>query len=904
MPGTLSLPFLLLIAGLLVATPQMDRAELYPVARNRSEPSSLSVNLFLTQDGDDWAAPVNLSRSGSTTAPQLIIDSVGRQHVLWEDSIAGFVYAVGGPDGWSEPRVVELPFFTRRYFPDLPPQTSTPLFKPTLLADTNGNIHAFWVDTVTESAGTLRYSRVPAGSFAQFDAWSAPEALESSGISPAASANASGVHLAYVRQFDTADRPAGVYYRRFSTGSQTWGESRPLYTSRYLRGVTEETANVSISASDSNQLYVVWDDPAREQVFVAASGDGGATWEAPFEVDRRAPGDTPTVLGPGEISVGNLSNSPVIIWRAGHQSGSECTQYYRSRPADTTSWTSPQAIPGIEDCLASAQFIRDDGLLYLVGTIQQSGNSGAPSAMSTYIMAWDGMRWSTPRLQDALVGMTNPDTNQRIDLQCLSAGTVGDRLSIAGCDRGTGADIWWTSKPLGDTATWFPPPAVWEGPVAVAAASAPIAEVGLTTDGGGGTHAFWFEQGGDQIFHAARNETGWSQGRAIVTSDAGQIEEFAVTSDGLRLYLAFRADSDLYFARADAGRPAEWSTPVAVTNDMDDIDDVTLLSRRSGELMIAYTVALNEPRGVYLIRSANQGLSWSSPSQAFNGAAAGWPAVGQVYLTETGDGQLHGLWTQRDLPPGNATLGLGYSRSSDGGATWSPVNPAVDAPALWAALQGYGASVVHQLWAEPANGRLLIRHSLSADSGITWSEGAQVGSLDGADNPAMAIDSAGQLHVVGNDGGALQSWTYNGLGWDIADPLATNLADGGQMTAIVDVTGRLVSTYAMEIPGAGATKTTGGLFSIVRPLDLPASVLPTPVPPPATATPAATVAPVATLQPTPTIVVPTAPDDGLLSALPGAGSRTGQMAIAIIPAVLIVLIAVIIGLRAIRRGGR
>lgn len=240
MPGTLSLPFLLLIAGLLVATPQMDRAELYPVARNRSEPSSLSVNLFLTQDGDDWAAPVNLSRSGSTTAPQLIIDSVGRQHVLWEDSIAGFVYAVGGPDGWSEPRVVELPFFTRRYFPDLPPQTSTPLFKPTLLADTNGNIHAFWVDTVTESAGTLRYSRVPAGSFAQFDAWSAPEALESSGISPAASANASGVHLAYVRQFDTADRPAGVYYRRFSTGSQTWGESRPLYTSRYLRGLLKK----------------------------------------------------------------------------------------------------------------------------------------------------------------------------------------------------------------------------------------------------------------------------------------------------------------------------------------------------------------------------------------------------------------------------------------------------------------------------------------------------------------------------------------------------------------------------------------------------------------------------------------------------------------------------------------
>lgn len=857
----------------------------------------------MAQEDDEWAVPVNLSRSGSTLDPQLVIDSAGRHHVLWEDSIEGFVYVSGGPDGWSEPRAVELPFFTRRYFPDLSPQSPTPRFTPTLVADLTGNIHAFWVDTVSDSAGVLKHSSVQAGSFAQIDAWSAPESLETGGIGPAAVANLSGVHLAYVRRLDTAERPAGIYYQRLATGTAAWVGDRLLYSSRYLRGATEETANISLTASDSNRLHVAWDDSARELVFVAESADG-ESWGAPLEIDRRAAGDLTTAVGPSRITVGDLNGSPIITWRAGHQSGQLCTQYYRTRPANGTTWTLPQIVPGLDGCLTSAQFIEGDDTLLLLGTIQPAGSSGATSAIRTYLMAWDGARWSNPRPQDALTGLLNPDTNQAINLQCLSGAAIQDQLSLVGCDRGVGGDTWWTSRSLGDPADWFPPPAVWEGPVAVAAAAAPVAGVGLVADGAGGTHALWFEQGGDQVFHAFRNETGWSSVRAVLTSDSGPIDTLAVAGDGTHLFLVFRASAGLFYARADAGRPTEWSTPVRVTDGQVEISDVVIHASSSGELILGYTVALNEPRGVYLLRSADQGSTWSAPIQAFSGAAAGWPAVGQPYLAETADGQLHGLWTQRGLPPDNAVLGMGYSRSGDGGATWSPVNQLINIPAPWASLHGNGGTVVHLLWAEPANERVLLWHSLSADSGVSWSEGTQVGSVDGADMPAATLDSTGQLHVVGLEGGSLVSWTFNGAEWDVTDPLVVNLADGGHLAADVDASGRLITTYGLAIPGAGAAEATGGLFAMERPLDLPAAALPTPPPPLVTATPAPTAAPTATPEPTPTIVIPTAPDGGLLAAVPGSGSRTGQLAIAIIPAALVVLIAVIVGVRAIRRGGR
>ncbi len=855
----------------------------------------------LAQDSIDWASPMNLSRSGASTAPQMVLDSNGLFHVLWEDEIDGFVYSTGGPNGWSGPRVVELPFFTRRNYTELPERAPTPRFTPRLVADQHGSIHALWIDNVSSPNGTLYHSVVSANSFSQYDAWSVPQALEDGAAGPTAAVSASDLHLVYARRLDTPERPAGIYYQRLSLSGGNWAGGHMLYQSRYLRGLSTDLVNISIAALTDGRLFAAWEDVGREMIFVSQSDDNGGSWGAPLEVDRRSIDDASDAVGPSGVTVGGLGAQAVLTWSAGHQSGLSCTQYYRALADDGTSWSLPQIVPGLNGCLSSAQFFNDDTSLYLFGTILQPG-AQPNTPTSTYLIAWDGMRWSDPQLQGDLAGLRNPETNQTIALSCLDVEGRFNQVNVVGCDLGVGGDIWWTTRSLGDSSEWFPPPSLWQGPDTIATAQEPVVAVQMLTDDSGGSHAFWFEPGLPQIFHSRWDGTTWSSATPVITTADEKIEEIAVAGRGGRLFMVYSDSKGLQFAQADVDRPTEWSTPLMLTSDQPDARYPSVLLTRGGELLVTYAVVLNEPRGVYLLRSTNLGESWSAPAWIFGGAAAGWAAVGQPRLTETTTGRLHALWSQRALPPENTQLGAVYSFSDDGGMTWSSPNSVINSPITWASLQGLGERVVNLLWAEVTNQRVVLWHSRSADNGATWAGKSQVGSLGLGDFPASTFDPSGQLHLLGLDDGRLLSWTFDGANWQAAEPFAVNLPDGGQLDAVVDTAGRLVTVYGPAMPGTADGQETDALFGMVRPLDIPAEALPTPPPPPPTATPEPTAAPTGTPEPTPTVIVPTAPDENPLAAVPGANSRVGQLALAAIPAALVVLVVVAIALRAVRMG--
>lgn len=892
--------FLVALLSCHIATKQI----LAQTGGNDSSAAGAVLGSLAFQSSDEWSDPLNLSRSSATTNPQLVISSTGRQHVLWEDQFEGFVYAAGGSDGWSPPQAVETPFFTRRVFPDLQPETTTPRFTPILVADMNGNIHAFWVDDLSDRAGVLKHSAVPEGSFTVYDAWSAPESLEIGAVGPAVTVNVAGLHVAYIRRAETPDRPAGVYYRRLSVDSGIWSGERFVYASRYLRGLNGETANVSIAAAETGRIVLAWGDPGREQVFAATSNDHGANWTAPVEIDRRAVTDLPASAGPRDIMAGVSSGGTIVTWRADHQSFQSCVHYYRSLPDGGENWSLPQAIPGLADCLTTVNIVSSNGTLFLLGMVEPLDSVAGGAKPATYLLAWDGARWSLPRGQEVLAGFVNPETNQPIDLRCLDVATLADQLNLVGCDRGVGGDIWWTYRTLGDVTVWFPPPAVWVGPTAVAAVAKPISDLALARDSAGRNHLAWAEQESRQIFHAYRDDAGWSAARPIVAIDTGTIESLDMTDNGERLFMVFRGNDGLHFAQAGVERPAEWTAPVPLAAGQTEAVEPDILVSQSGALFVAYTVALNEPRGAYLTRSTDLGANWSEPIQLFSGVTAEWPAVGYIDLAETTDGRLHAVIAERALPPDDTILRLAHSRSDDGGATWSAATPVVNTPTRWSSLIGYGERVLHLLWAEPANDRLLLWHIQSVDGGNSWDEATQVGALDGTDLPAVTMDPTGQLHLLGMEDGRLLAWTFDGAKWTAAESATLNLADGGLLDAKVDSAGNLVAAYGLLVPGSSPEEATGGLFVMTRPLDLPAVALPTPPPPPATMVPEPTVVLTAAPEPTPTVIVPTAPDDNLLSGVPGAGSRAGQLAIAVIPAALVVLIAVIIGLRAMRRGGR
>ena len=71
----------------------------------------VSVPNGLTQSELGWTNPINLSNSGASTNPLIVVDTVGVIHVIWVDEFDGYKYteSANGVD-WTTPVTTQFPF--------------------------------------------------------------------------------------------------------------------------------------------------------------------------------------------------------------------------------------------------------------------------------------------------------------------------------------------------------------------------------------------------------------------------------------------------------------------------------------------------------------------------------------------------------------------------------------------------------------------------------------------------------------------------------------------------------------------------------------------------------------------------------------------------------------------------
>src|SRR5690349_4510833 len=64
------------------------------------------------QTNQDWSTPINLSSSGSTTNPILLVDFTGTIHAMWVDNLDKAYKYSQSTDGktWTPPAIVSFPF--------------------------------------------------------------------------------------------------------------------------------------------------------------------------------------------------------------------------------------------------------------------------------------------------------------------------------------------------------------------------------------------------------------------------------------------------------------------------------------------------------------------------------------------------------------------------------------------------------------------------------------------------------------------------------------------------------------------------------------------------------------------------------------------------------------------------
>ena len=844
---------------------------------------------------DPWSVPVNLSHSGTATDPMMLVDGDGVIHIFWHDRYDGTLYSHGDGVKWSTPIPVTFPFGVAQ---------------PHFVADNNGRIHAFWVD----EEGNLLYSFVKSVNFDDYASWEDRRIIAGGITDIAVSIDSHGrIRLVYLRNQESAELPAGIYYQHVNVYDFKWTWPVLLYKSPYLRGLTIDDANLDITATDigdATWVYVAWDNRPRRQVLLARSKDGGGNWEQPVEIDK--PDVNSGSNTPFDIRIGSVGKQALLIWQSGDP-GSSCSQYYQTSTDDGETWTNRQVmLEGISGCASDNRFINSSENLFILQTTFQD---------QIYLIAWNGTQWSEPQPQDTLNSFTDPEIFNTIDFRCRQTIYLPaqDKLIVVGCDANSipaqnnapnnraygNGDIWLTNRILGDVNAWFPLTPVWSAPTVIASSDTAMLTPVIAADQEGGVHLFWTQSGGTSsgvsgtisatgqgIYYTRWDGERWSRAIPILTSNDGEMRQPAVTIDAKeRLLLVWNGGQSggISFSWANASRATnstEWANPISLPISRTIASSPDIIVDTTGIIYVAYAVPVNEGRGIYLVKSQDEGKSWSGPVRVYNGIAAVWEMVDQPQISSTSDGHLYLLWKKYSLTSQNNALALYYAHSLNGGQSWSDATAIVEKPVVWSRIVGVGAQTVHRMWQEINSGRRIFWHQISNDNGITWNRPVSLASFNDLLGPAsLSLDPISRLNLNQfsydtEDNLILQHWLWEDERWSSEK----NLNLGNQIPYIdnlisaISTKGKLVVVYPSVLIDDKSNPLKNNFFYTYRSLDL---IGLTPAPPTAL-TPMPTEIPtitgtletVSTPTPTPTSI-PTLPPD--LTAGPGPGFHIGSI---------------------------
>jgi hypothetical protein len=274
----------------------------------------------------------------------------------------------------------------------------------------------------------------------------------------------------------------------------------------------------------------------------------------------------------------------------------------------------------------------------------------------------------------------------------------------------------------------------------------------LIDDSSGATHLFFVEKTDEprvsRLVYMRRDQDGWSE-PASVLEPGGEVALPAAAIDGrgwLHVVYAGPQWEQLEHRRVPLSRvsdPTAWSRAQALS------DGGVMHSHLAATADGLHLVYASRKGDVFYQRSEDGGRTWSN-AVAVSAVDRTHVASDIPHVAVDGRGRVHVVWTQYELPKGWPPLGAFYSRSVDGGRTWSSPRELAGLNRGLISVATRGDDEVHVAW----NAVVAIGdrdYAWSVDGGETWStpEGISTRVRGGwTGPPAIAFDGAGALHVV------------------------------------------------------------------------------------------------------------------------------------------------------------
>jgi hypothetical protein len=201
---------------------------------------------------------------------------------------------------------------------------------------------------------------------------------------------------------------------------------------------------------------------------------------------------------------------------------------------------------------------------------------------------------------------------------------------------------------------------------------------------------------------------------------------------------------DMYFKRSiDVG--ATWSNPIQLTDNWwSKSNDICM--NPSGHILIVSSIYLSTDPApeIRIMGSDDSGISWYGPVN-ISQTPSNWSEYSQMAVDNAGN--INVVWQEYTAMP---NIEIGFSRSTDGGSTWTSPVYISDLTELGGPRVSVDeAGNIYVIWKEMINSDYRLRFSRSTDGGGTWSTPETISDpLTYYNNYDMVADTAGNINVI------------------------------------------------------------------------------------------------------------------------------------------------------------